>query len=157
MPTVTHLLQQGHTYSNRVTPSNCATLQGEHIQTITPIKFSLVLSFSECEGSCLISHIFTQLQPIMYTLCACFCRTLAQLNSCGKPNLKCLAPYPLRIILLIYLALCIAADTSEILILKLTVPAFNIEQAFSLYHDSYNNNRRAACGGGNGNNVFSRM
>jgi hypothetical protein len=34
-PTVTHLLQQGHTYSNRVTPSNSATPWIVHIQTIT--------------------------------------------------------------------------------------------------------------------------
>jgi hypothetical protein len=34
-PTVTHLFQQGHTYSNRATPSNSATPWAKHIQTIT--------------------------------------------------------------------------------------------------------------------------
>ena len=34
-PTVTHLLQQGHTYFNKATPSNSATPWVEHIQTIT--------------------------------------------------------------------------------------------------------------------------
>jgi hypothetical protein len=34
-PTVTHLLQQGHTYSNRATPSNSAIPWAKHIQTIT--------------------------------------------------------------------------------------------------------------------------
>jgi hypothetical protein len=37
-PTVTHLLQQGHTYSNRATPSNSATPWAEHIQTIKVAK-----------------------------------------------------------------------------------------------------------------------
>ena len=35
-PTVTQLLQQGHTYSKRATPSNSAPPWAEHIQTITP-------------------------------------------------------------------------------------------------------------------------
>jgi hypothetical protein len=35
IPTMTHLLQQGYTYSNRATPSNSATPWAEHIQTIT--------------------------------------------------------------------------------------------------------------------------
>jgi hypothetical protein len=34
-PTVTHLIQQGHTYSNRATPPNSAIPWAEHIQTIT--------------------------------------------------------------------------------------------------------------------------
>ena len=38
MPTVTHLLQQGHTCSNRVTPSNSATPWAKRIQTITVQK-----------------------------------------------------------------------------------------------------------------------
>ena len=33
-PTMTHLLQQGHTHSNRVTP-NSATSWAKHVQTIT--------------------------------------------------------------------------------------------------------------------------
>jgi hypothetical protein len=36
MPSMTHFLQQGHTYSNKATPPNCATLWAERIQTITP-------------------------------------------------------------------------------------------------------------------------
>ena len=35
MPTVTHLLQPGHTYSNKATPPNSATSWAKHIQTIT--------------------------------------------------------------------------------------------------------------------------
>ena len=35
---MTHLLQQGHTYSNRATPSNSATPWAEHIQTMTMTK-----------------------------------------------------------------------------------------------------------------------
>ena len=34
-PLVIHLLQQGHTYSNSVTPSNSATPWAEYIETIT--------------------------------------------------------------------------------------------------------------------------
>jgi len=34
-PTGIHLLQQGHTHSNKATPSNSATPWAEHIQTIT--------------------------------------------------------------------------------------------------------------------------
>jgi hypothetical protein len=35
-PTVTHLLQPGHTYSNKVTPPNGAIPWSKNIQTITP-------------------------------------------------------------------------------------------------------------------------
>ena len=35
-PTVTHLLQPGHTYSNKATPPNGATPWSKNIQTITP-------------------------------------------------------------------------------------------------------------------------
>jgi hypothetical protein len=34
MPTVTHLFQHGHTYSNEATPPNSATPWAKHIQTI---------------------------------------------------------------------------------------------------------------------------
>jgi hypothetical protein len=34
-PQVTHLLQKGHTHSNRAIPSNSATPWAKHIQTIT--------------------------------------------------------------------------------------------------------------------------
>jgi hypothetical protein len=34
-PTVTHLLQPGHTYSNKATPSDGATPWAKDIQTIT--------------------------------------------------------------------------------------------------------------------------
>jgi hypothetical protein len=34
--TVTQVLQQGHTYSNRASPSNSAIPWPKHIQTITP-------------------------------------------------------------------------------------------------------------------------
>jgi hypothetical protein len=37
MPTVTHFLQQGHTYSNKTTPLNGATPWAKHIQIITPL------------------------------------------------------------------------------------------------------------------------
>jgi hypothetical protein len=40
--TVTHFLQQGHTYSNKVTPPNSATPWAKHVQTTTVS----VLSFS---------------------------------------------------------------------------------------------------------------
>jgi hypothetical protein len=35
IPTVTHILQQGHTHSNIATPPNSATLWAKHIQTTT--------------------------------------------------------------------------------------------------------------------------
>lgn len=35
---MTHLLQKGHTYLNRATPSNSATPWAEHIQTCTVLK-----------------------------------------------------------------------------------------------------------------------
>ncbi|EDL10543.1 mCG1027123 [Mus musculus] len=36
IPAVTpHLLQQGHTYTNKATPLNSATSRAKHIQTIT--------------------------------------------------------------------------------------------------------------------------
>jgi hypothetical protein len=34
-PTVTHFLQQSHTYSNKATPPNSATSWAKHIQTTT--------------------------------------------------------------------------------------------------------------------------
>ena len=34
-PTVTHFLNQGHTYSNKATPSNSTTSWAKHIQTTT--------------------------------------------------------------------------------------------------------------------------
>ena len=36
-PTVTHLLQPGHTYSNKATPPNGATPWSKNIQTITVV------------------------------------------------------------------------------------------------------------------------
>ena len=42
--TVTFLLQQGHTYSNKAIPSNCATPWGENIQIITIIEFVIVMT-----------------------------------------------------------------------------------------------------------------
>jgi hypothetical protein len=50
IPTVTHLLQQGHTYSNRATPSNSATPWTEHIQTMTP-TFPVQTQFALGSGS----------------------------------------------------------------------------------------------------------
>ena len=38
MPTVTHPLQRGHTYSNKVTPPNSATSWAKHTQTVTDSK-----------------------------------------------------------------------------------------------------------------------
>jgi hypothetical protein len=37
-PTMPCLLQEGHTYSNRATPSDSATPWAEHIQTVTQVK-----------------------------------------------------------------------------------------------------------------------
>jgi hypothetical protein len=38
IPTVTHLLQQGHIYYNRAIPSNSTTPWAEHIQAITAVN-----------------------------------------------------------------------------------------------------------------------
>jgi hypothetical protein len=37
MPTMTYLLQQGHTYSNKATPPNRVIPWAKHIQTITDL------------------------------------------------------------------------------------------------------------------------
>ena len=44
-PTVTHPFQPGHTYSNKATPSDGATLWSKDIQTITPTQ-EVALPFS---------------------------------------------------------------------------------------------------------------
>jgi hypothetical protein len=36
IPTVTHFVQQGYTYSNKTTPSDSVTPWAKHIQTTTP-------------------------------------------------------------------------------------------------------------------------
>ena len=52
MPTVAHLFQQGHTYSNRATLSDSATPWAEHIQNITVLKcFSILWSLLPTRGS----------------------------------------------------------------------------------------------------------
>jgi hypothetical protein len=43
-PTVTHLLQQGHTYPTRATPLNNATPCAEHVQTLTHLH----IPFKRC-------------------------------------------------------------------------------------------------------------
>jgi hypothetical protein len=43
-PTVTHLLQQGHIYSNKATPPNSVSPSAKHIQSITN-------GFTSCYGS----------------------------------------------------------------------------------------------------------
>jgi hypothetical protein len=45
--TVTHVLQQGHTYLNRTTPSNSATPWTEHIHTNTTIIYLEQLSWAK--------------------------------------------------------------------------------------------------------------
>jgi hypothetical protein len=47
-PTVAHLLQQGHTYSNMATPSNSATPWAEHIQTIAVTLYHVSCRAEEC-------------------------------------------------------------------------------------------------------------
>ena len=52
IPTVTHLIQQGHTYYNKVTPPNNITPWGKDIQTkrednIIHIKLHVISSMSD--------------------------------------------------------------------------------------------------------------
>jgi hypothetical protein len=51
-PTVTHLLQQGHTYSNKATPPNSATPWAKHIQTITHALSNVVLMTLHMKSVC---------------------------------------------------------------------------------------------------------
>jgi hypothetical protein len=54
---MTQVLQQGHTYSNRVKPSNSATPWAEHTQAITiPLIICLVVEGTCTEVSCHIDH-----------------------------------------------------------------------------------------------------
>ena len=43
-PTVTHFLQQDHTYSKKATPPNSATLWTKHIQTTIVLNIVLEIS-----------------------------------------------------------------------------------------------------------------
>ena len=57
IPTVTHPLQQGHTHSNKDTPSNSATSWAKHTQTIT------VKGIRNSKPSLVTNRIHCQLEP----------------------------------------------------------------------------------------------
>jgi hypothetical protein len=45
--TMTHFLQQGHTYSNEVTPSNSTISWAKHIQTTTLVYINFAFSIAQ--------------------------------------------------------------------------------------------------------------
>ena len=55
-PTVTHLLQPGHTYSNKATPPNGTTPWSKNVQTITAREVTPVLF--EIGGLCAVETQF---------------------------------------------------------------------------------------------------
>ena len=74
-PTVTHLLQQGHTYCNKVTPPNSATPWAKHIQTTTHINTQTGTCTHAHTHTCARTHTHTESVKhscyYFYTCCPC--------------------------------------------------------------------------------------
>ena len=94
-PTVTHLHQQGHTYSNGDRPSISATPLAEHTQTITAwVKLSSS-SFSLYLPGAGITDVSHYTQPISVCLFVCLF-VFKQVSSLGKHSSPVYSHSPLR-------------------------------------------------------------